>query len=594
MGNTTGAYNTAIGSEVLISNTEGESNTAIGYKALYSNTTGQANTANGYSALYRNTSGISNTAGGFASLFKTTTGSRNTANGTYALFENTTGRYNTAYGYRAIYSNTTGNSNIAVGNSALYLNTDRSNLVAIGDSALYNNGIGAVEVWEAALNTAVGSKALYSNTTGSWNKASGFQALNANTTGYDNTGYGYRALYKNTTGTENTAIGSTALYTNTTGADNTAVGLYSLFYNTTGSWNTAHGTYALFENSTGNNNTADGFQAGYHLTGGNGNIFIGSASGPTSNQSIDSSMWLGNTRGNEPAIYGDLTDGQIGIGTTTPDPSAKLEVNSNNQGFLPPRMTSAEILSIANPATGLMVFDLDLYKLVFFNGTNWIDFNGHQIYVLPCPGTPTVIYGGQTYNTILIAGNQCWLKENLNVGTMIDSLQNMQNNGIIEKYCYHNNEDSCAKYGGLYQWNEIMQYNPEVKVGICPAGWHVPTYEDWSLLIGFVREECDLVCGCDNKDYIAKALAASTDWHYSGETCAVGNNLYINNATGFSGLPGGYRDDYGTFHNVGYNGNWWTSDSRSVTRLHFGSPYVVILVEDETMGFSVRCCRWNY
>src|SRR5512140_2311082 len=49
-----------------------------------------------------------------------------------------------------------------------------------------------------------------------------------------------------------------------------------------------------------------------------------------------------------------------------------------------------------------------------------------------CPGIPAVIYGGQTYNTILI-GNQCWLKENLNVGSMVLGAQNQTNNDIIEK-----------------------------------------------------------------------------------------------------------------------------------------------------------------
>ncbi len=53
-----------------------------------------------------------------------------------------------------------------------------------------------------------------------------------------------------------------------------------------------------------------------------------------------------------------------------------------------------------------------------------------------CPGTPTVLYEGKTYHTVQI-GNQCWLKENLDVGVMINrnSADSMQNNGILEKYC---------------------------------------------------------------------------------------------------------------------------------------------------------------
>jgi hypothetical protein len=47
----------------------------------------------------------------------------------------------------------------------------------------------------------------------------------------------------------------------------------------------------------------------------------------------------------------------------------------------------------------------------------------------PCPGLATILYGGQTYNTVQI-GNKCWLKENLNIGTRINGLQQQTNNGI--------------------------------------------------------------------------------------------------------------------------------------------------------------------
>ena len=89
----------------------------------------------------------------------------------------------------------------------------------------------------------------------------------------------------------------------------------------------------------------------------------------------------------------------------------------------------------------------------------------------PCPGIPTVTYAGKTYNTVQI-GSQCWLKENLDVGTMINSTSSgyqQTNNSIIEKYCYDNNPANCETYGGLYEWPEAMQYSttPGTK-GICP------------------------------------------------------------------------------------------------------------------------------
>jgi hypothetical protein len=75
----------------------------------------------------------------------------------------------------------------------------------------------------------------------------------------------------------------------------------------------------------------------------------------------------------------------------------------------------------------------------------------------PCDGISSILYSGQIYNTVAI-GYQCWLKENLNIGTRINGSQNQTDNGIIEKYCYDDNESNCDEYGGLYQWDEMMQY----------------------------------------------------------------------------------------------------------------------------------------
>jgi len=69
-----------------------------------------------------------------------------------------------------------------------------------------------------------------------------------------------------------------------------------------------------------------------------------------------------------------------------------------------------------------------------------------------------VSYEGITYNTVQI-GSQCWLKENLVVGTMIDSLQNQTSNSVIEKYCYNNDSTNCNTYGGLYQWGDEYAIN---------------------------------------------------------------------------------------------------------------------------------------
>lgn len=274
---TTGSYNTANGGGALMYNTTGYNNTANGYLALYSNSTGIDNTATGSYALYSDTTGYYNTATGSCALYSNSSGYDNTASGVNALRYNTTGHGNTANGTQALFYNTTGSLNVAIGIKALYNNTDRSMLVAVGDSALFNNGQGASYYIQAIANTAIGSKSLYSNTTGSANTANGYQTLYSNTTGSYNTAEGYEALYSNTGGCNNTAIGTYALHANSTGHLNTANGYEALVCNTTGSRNTANGSFALFVNNLGSWNTASGSGALYYNTTGNFNTANGCA-----------------------------------------------------------------------------------------------------------------------------------------------------------------------------------------------------------------------------------------------------------------------------------------------------------------------------
>ena len=250
--------NIFIGSNAGSANTSGWRNTAIGASSIRYTTTGNRNTAIGAYSLCTNTTGNFNSAIGYKSLFSNTAGNSNTGTGYLSLNSNTLGSGNTAHGYLALYSNTIGISNVAIGNSALFHNTNRSNLVAVGDSALFNNGIGVVYTYEANQNTAIGSKALFSNTRGVHQTASGFESL-----------------YYNTTGEYNTAHGSNSLYYNTAGDYNTATGFQSLYSNTTGEYNAAHGGSALISNTTGDYNTACGFWSLPYFTIGDFNTAVG-------------------------------------------------------------------------------------------------------------------------------------------------------------------------------------------------------------------------------------------------------------------------------------------------------------------------------
>jgi hypothetical protein len=164
------------------------------------------------------------------------------------------------------------------------------NNTAEGTSALFS-------LTSGVSNTAVGYQALYHDTTGNYNTATGFQALFDNTSGVQNTATGYSALRNNTIGSYNTADGLNALFANTSGSDNTAIGLRALFGNGTGSENTAVGVSALATNDNGSQNTAIGYKALMANRGGNHNIALGHEAGINvggQNNPRDNNIEIGN------------------------------------------------------------------------------------------------------------------------------------------------------------------------------------------------------------------------------------------------------------------------------------------------------------
>jgi uncharacterized protein (TIGR02145 family) len=191
-----------------------------------------------------------------------------------------------------------------------------------------------------------------------------------------------------------------------------------------------------------------------------------------------------------------------------------------------------------------------------------------------CPGTPTVEYAGKTYHTLKI-GTQCWLQENLDVGTMIDSMANPGNNGIIEKYCFGNNPANCNTYGGFYQWNEAMQYDTaEGTQGICPIGWHIPKYAEIQILETAVNGEGNTL----------KEI---------GQGTGLGAGT---NTSGFSALLSGDRISNGTFINLGRFTGFWSStkynDIGAYGRsLDNETNYIAHFWDYKVCGFSIRCLK---
>ena len=183
-----------------------------------------------------------------------------------------------------------------------------------------------------------------------------------------------------------------------------------------------------------------------------------------------------------------------------------------------------------------------------------------------CPDIPTIEYAGKIYNTVRI-GKQCWLKENLNVGIMIDGINNATNNGIIEKYCWDDDLSKCELYGGFYQWKEAMLYDTTERAqGICPPGWHIPTYAEFQICSTAVRGQ-------------ASALIA------------VGQGEGTN-SSGFSALLCGECGGIGGCYALGY-AYYYTSTGSSdfPIRLVLGYSMIHFEMTYWTAGLSIRCIK---
>jgi len=102
-----------------------------------------------------------------------------------------------------------------------------------------------------------------------------------------------------------------------------------------------------------------------------------------------------------------------------------------------------------------------------------------------CGSSMTDYRDGTSYRTSLVAG-KCWMMENLRYGsTLVPTTIAQTDNCTTERYCL-SSDVSCSTYGGLYQWDELIQYGqtsgPDYQ-GVCPPGWHVPSSLDWQNLI---------------------------------------------------------------------------------------------------------------
>ena len=131
-----------------------------------------------------------------------------------------------------------------------------------------------------------------------------------------------------------------------------------------------------------------------------------------------------------------------------------------------------------------------------------------------------------------------------------------------------------------------MQYvtTPGVK-GIYPTGWHIPTVGEWSTLTTFLGGTS-----------VAGGKMKSTGTLQAGTGLWNSPNTGATNESGFTAVPAGLRNYYGSFSSIGYGGLWWSSSEYPTSNAW--SRYLIYYYGDVIRdysykygGFSVRCLR---
>ena len=203
---------------------------------------------------------------------------------------------------------------------------------------------------------------------------------------------------------------------------------------------------------------------------------------------------------------------------------------------------------------------------------------------------------GQTYRTAKI-GDQVWMAENLNYRYLgpTDDLDS-------SSFCYDDNPANCTKYGRLYMWSAAMdsagiikgntangcgygsECSPSGTVrGVCPQGWHLPSYDEWKILLNAVG----------GSSTAGIKLKSTSGWNWNEYEDKDGNG---DDAFGFSTLPAGYWHDALSYKGEGQGAHFWSSTEGSG-----GNAYKMCLVyykdsvnsesSDKNMRISVRCLK---
>lgn len=214
------------------------------------------------------------------------------------------------------------------------------------------------------------------------------------------------------------------------------------------------------------------------------------------------------------------------------------------------------------------------------------------------------IRDGKTYRA-LEYGDQVWMIENMKY---LPQVNTDKNNAVAKYYVYGysgtilneaKGNSNYKIYGTMYNWTAAQT--------ACPTGWHLPSEDEWSTLIGYLNDN-GYSCnpgGTTGNMSVAKSMASQTNWTQDNTNeCTVGHELSTNNSSGFNALPGGYLNVSGNtlnttnFTQIQKESNWWSAtgtenDNAYRYRIIYNSSNIERTAFKRHRGYYVRCLKDN-
>lgn len=210
------------------------------------------------------------------------------------------------------------------------------------------------------------------------------------------------------------------------------------------------------------------------------------------------------------------------------------------------------------------------------------------------PPNSVVDVDGNVYPTTVI-GDKRWMAENLRTGNYsngdpIPYIPDGTQWASLTSGAWSNYDSDAAydlQYGKLYNWYTVV--DPR---NVCPAGWHVPSDEDWMDLeqtLGVPISDLDLTG--------SRGLASNAGGHMKALSLWNSPNAGADDSSGFSGYPGGLRPyNGGAFGNLAISGYWWSTSEMNaehgwLRNLSWNNPGIFRGSNFKGTGASIRCVQ---